>query len=395
MDSLTREATGLRTRHRPRVWLTALLCLLAAAGIVYVVWFWPAAPAGKGDRDRDANLPIPVVVATADRRDVPVYQDGLGTVQAYYTVTVHTMVDGPLLSVNFREGQAVHKGDVLAQIDPRSFQAALDQAVAKKAQDEALLANARVDQARYQKLVANNYTSSQQADTQKSLVAQLEAQVRQDQAQIDSARTNLSYTTITAPAAGRTGIRQVDQGNIVHSTDTTPITVVTTLRPINVIFTLPQQTLPDVAAAMEQGKPDVLALPQNGDSNAVIDRGHVVVLDNEVDQTTGTIKLKAEFPNPHLALWPGAFVNVRLAVRTDRNVVTVPIAAVQRGPAGAFLYVVDSAMIAHRRSVTIPHQDENIAVVADGLRAGETVVTDGASRVTDGAHVKLLPATGS
>jgi multidrug efflux system membrane fusion protein len=287
----------------------------------------------------------------------------------------------------------VKAGDVLAQIDPRTYQATFDQAVAKKAQDEANLRNAELDLARYDKLAKTHYTTAQQADTQRATVLQDEALVRQDQAQIDSARTNLSYTTITAPAAGRTGIRQVDQGNIVHSTDTTPITVVTTLRPINVIFTLPQQTLPDVALAMEQGKPDVLALPQNGDSNAVIDRGHVVVLDNEVDQTTGTIKLKAEFPNPHLALWPGAFVNVRLAVRTDHNVTTVPIGAVQRGPAGAFLYVVDSAMIAHRRSVTIPHQDELIAVVSDGLRTGETVVTDGASRVTDGAHVKLLPAT--
>jgi multidrug efflux system membrane fusion protein len=370
-----------------------VVVLLIVGGLVVLRGHQKATTAAARAAENDKT--VPVVVARATTADVPIYLDGIGTVQALTSVSVHPMVDGPLVSVRFREGQDVKAGDVLAQIDPRTYQATYDQAVAKKAQDEANLRNAQLDLQRYDKLAKTHYTTAQQADTQRATVLQDEALVRQDQAQIDSARTNLSYTTITAPAAGRTGIRQVDQGNIVHSTDTTPITVVTTLRPINVIFTLPQQTLPDVAAAMEQGKPDVLALPQNGDSNAVIDRGHVVVLDNEVDQTTGTIKLKAEFPNPHLALWPGAFVNVRLAVRTDHNVVTVPIGAVQRGPAGAFLYVVDKDMIAHRRSVTIPHQDESIAVVSDGLRAGDTVVTDGASRVTDGAHVKLLPATGS
>jgi multidrug efflux system membrane fusion protein len=367
-----------------------VIVLLIVGGLVVLRGHQKASTAAAKAAANDKT--VPVVVARAVTADVPVYLDGIGTVQALTSVSVHPMVDGPLVSVRFHEGQDVKAGDVLAQIDPRTYQATFDQAVAKKAQDEANLRNAQLDLQRYDKLAKTHYTTAQQADTQRATVLQDEALVRQDQAQIDSARTNLSYTTITAPNNGRTGIRQVDQGNIVHSTDTTPITVVTTLQPIDVVFTLPQQTLPDVAAAMQQGKPEVLALPQNGDSNAVIDRGHVVVLDNEVDQTTGTIKLKAEFPNAHLALWPGAFVNVRLAVRTDRNVTTVPIGAVQRGPAGAFLYVVDSAMIAHRRSVTIPHQDENIAVVTAGVHAGETVVTDGASRVTDGAHVKLLPA---
>ena len=392
MDSLTREPTGLRTRHRPRVWLTALLCLLAAAGIVYVVWFWPAAPAGKGDRDRDANLPIPVVVATADRRDVPVYQDGLGTVQAYYTVTVHTMVDGPLLSVNFKEGQAVHKGDVMAQIDPRSFQAALDQAVAKKAQDEALLANARVDQARYQKLVANNYTSSQQADTQKSLVAQLEAQVRQDQAQIDTARTQLSYATIVAPIDGLLGIRQVDAGNIVHAADTTGLVVLTQLQPVSVLFTLPQQTLPAVAAAMQHGAPAVLAYAQgpNGSAAKLLDTGVLAVLDNQVDPTTGTIKLKATFPNHDLLLWPGGFVGVRLQVDTARQAVVVPPAAVQRGPRGAYVFVVDGDGT-KRQPVTVGYEDQQAAIIAEGLSGGERVVVDGASRLSDGSKVTIAP----
>jgi multidrug efflux system membrane fusion protein len=321
---------------------------------------------------------------------VPEYVDGIGTVQPLATINIHPLVDGPLVAVRFHEGQDVKAGDVLAQIDPRTYQATYDQAVAKKAQDEANLHNAQLDLVRYEKLAKTQYTTAQQADTQRSTVAQDEALVRQDQAQIDSARTNLGYTTIVSPVAGRTGIRQVDQGNIVHSADTTPITVVTTLRPIDVVFTLPQQTLAAVTAAMAHGAPVVEALPQNGDSNDIIDRGIVRVLDNEVDQTTGTIKLKAEFPNTNLKLWPGAFVNVRLQLQVDRGVTVVPISAVQRGPDGGFVYVLDSTDHAHRRLVQIPHQDENVAVIASGLNAGETVVTDGASRLTDGAHVQRI-----
>jgi len=369
-----------------------LLVLVVALIVIGSLVWWRGHQKAARDAAKDAQktAEVPVLIARAVVADVPVYVDGIGTVQALNTVSIKPMVDGPLMSVRFHEGEDVKAGDVLAQIDPRTYQAAFDQAVAKKAQDEANLRNAQLDLTRYEKLAKTQYTTAQQADTQRSMVAQLEAQVRQDQAQIDSARTNLSYTTITVPVSGRTGIRQVDQGNIVHSSDTTPITVVTTLRPINVVFTLPQQTLPAVAEAMSHGRPDVVALPQNGDANQVLDRGQVTVLDNEVDQTTGTIKLKAEFPNPSLKLWPGAFVNVRLALRVDRNVTTVPTAAVQRGPNGAFLYLVSADGTAHRKDVTISHQDETEAVVANGVKPGDTVVTDGASRVTDGAHVKLL-----
>jgi multidrug efflux system membrane fusion protein len=337
-----------------------------------------------------AQTAVPVAVAKAVYADVLVTLDGIGTVQALNTVSIHPMVDGPLVSVKFHEGQDVHAGDVLAQIDPRTYQASFDQAVAKKAQDEANLANAMLDLARYNKLAKTQYTTAQQADTQRATVAQDQAIVRQDQAQIDSARTNLSYTTIVAPVQGRTGIRQVDAGNIVHSTDTTPITVVTTLQPITVLFTLPQQTLPQVAAAMMAGHPQVTALPQSGDASQPIDQGTVAVLDNEVDQTTGTIKLKAVFPNAKLTLWPGAFVNVRLLLRTEHHVVTIPTQAVQRGPLGAFVFVVDDKGIASRRAVTLGQQDENVATVIEGVKPGETVVTDGASRVTDGARVKVM-----
>ena len=369
-----------------------LLVLVIALAIVGSLVIWRGHQKATRDAAKDAQktAEVPVLVARAVVADVPVYVDGIGTVQALNTVSIKPMVDGPLVAVRFREGQDVKAGDVLAQIDPRTYQAAYDQAVAKKAQDAANLRNAELDLTRYDKLAKTQYTTAQQADTQRSLVAQLQAQVQQDQAQIDSARTNLSYTTITVPVSGRTGIRQVDQGNIVHSTDTTPLTVVTTLQPIDVVFTLPQQTLPEVTEAMTHGRPDVLALPQNGDATQVLDRGHVTVLDNEVDQTTGTIKLKAEFPNPGLKLWPGAFVNVRLVLRLDRNVTTVPTSAVQRGPNGAFVYLVSADGVAHRRDVTISHQDETAAVVTDGAKPGDSVVIDGASRVTDGARVKLL-----
>jgi multidrug efflux system membrane fusion protein len=370
--------------------LLAVVAVLAIVGVL--VWLRGHQKAAQSAARAVAagEAAIPVAAAHAVYADVPVTVDGIGTVQALYTVSIHPMVDGPLVSVKFREGQDVHAGDVLAQIDPRTYQASYDQAVAKKAQDEANLANARLDLTRYSKLAKTQYSTAQQADTQRATVAQDEALVRQDQAQIDSARTNLGYTTIVAPIAGRTGIRQVDAGNIVHGTDTTPITVVTTLQPITVLFTLPQQTLPQVTAAMAAGHPKVLALPQGGDASMPIDTGYVAVLDNQVDQNTGTIKLKANFPNAKLALWPGAFVNVRLFLRVDRHVVTIPTQAVQRGPLGAFVFVVNDKGAASRRVVTIGQQSEAQAVVIQGVQAGDEVVTDGASRVTDGAKVRVV-----
>ncbi len=368
-----------------------VLFLVVVGGFVWLRTSQKAAQGREAKAAAAADL-VPVLTAPATLRDVPVYLDGIGTVQALNTVNIRPMVDGPLVEVRFREGQEVKTGDVLARIDPRTYQATYDQAVAKKAQDEALLANMQRDLVRYDKLAKTQYATAQQADTQRATVAQDQAQVRQDQAQIDSARTNLSYTTIEAPVDGRMGIRQVDVGNLVHSTDVTPISVLTTLQPIAVIFTLPQQNLPLVVHAMAQGAPEVLAVPQNGDPHEILDRGRLAVLDNQIDQTTGTIKLKAIFPNPGLSLWPGAFVNVRLALATEHDVTTVPTQSVLRGPTGAFVYVVDGSNIAQRRAVTVPHQDENVAVIASGLKPGESVVTDGASRLTDGAKVKRLDA---
>jgi multidrug efflux system membrane fusion protein len=396
MDALTREPVLAPPIRRTRRWLTALLCVLVTAGIGAAIWLWPVPPpADKAAQQREANQVIPIVQAEAVTRDMPVWLDGLGTVQAFQTVTVKTMVDGPLTDVAFKEGQIVHVGDVLARIDPRVYQAALDNAVAKKALDEATLANARLDLARYQKLVVTNYATQQQADTAKATVAQTEAQIRQDQAQIDTAQTQLSYTTITSPLDGKVGIRLVDKGNIVHAVDTTGLVVITQLQPISVVFNLPQQTLPQVAAAQTAAGaagPEVVAYTQGSGTGhgKPLDRGTLTVLDNQIDPTTGTIKLKATFPNEAGTLWPGGFVGVRLRVDTVSGATVVPQAAVQRGPRGSFVYVVDPDSTAHRRNVTIGYEDDLGSVVTSGIEPGEHVVVDGASRLTDGAKVSVV-----
>ena len=369
----------------------AVACLLVIVAIVYTVWFFPSGgPARKPDPF--AGQAIPVVTAAAAARDMPIYQDGLGTVQAFYTVTIKPMVDGPLLSVPVKEGQAVHKGDVLARIDPRTYQAALDNAVAKKAQDEAQLSNARLDYARYQKLVANNYTSAQQADTAKAQVAQFQALADQDQAQIDTARTQLSYTTIVSPIEGLAGIRQVDPGNIVHAADATGIVVVAQLEPIAVVFTLPQQLLPDVARAMAAGDAPAMAMTQtvNGRARQVLDTGTLAVLDNQVDPTTGTIKLKAIFPNAGHTLWPGGFVTVRLRTDIAKDALVVPPAAIQRGPRGPYVFVAGADNLAKRQLVTVGYEDEQASIITAGLKAGDAVVVDGASRLSDGSKVVVV-----
>ena len=378
-----------------------LIVLAAAAGGGYW-WLYLRAPAeiaaaqtgiaqtGRGRRS--APETIPVLLAAAERRDVPIYLDGLGTVQASANVTIKPMVDGPLIEISFREGQEVAVGDVLARIDPRTYQASLDQVVAKQRQNQATLANARLDAARYAKLAATAYTSAQQADTARAVVAQLEAQVAADQAQIDNARTLLSFTTITAPIAGRVGIRLVDAGNIVRAGDPAGLVVITTLRPITVQFTLPQQNLRAVSAAIAAGGVEVIALPQANTpvvEREALDRGTLTVLDNQVDPATGTIKLKASFANDNLALWPGAFVTIRLRVRTWLGATVVPPVAVQRGPRGAYVFVVGDDLVASRRAVSVGHEDLLAAVIAEGLAVGERVVIDGASRLSDGSKVTI------
>jgi multidrug efflux system membrane fusion protein len=331
------------------------------------------------------DLPVPVLAATPRIQDVPVYLDGVGAVRALNNVIVRAQVDGKLIAVNFTEGQEVKKGDVLGEIDPVLYKATLDQAVAKKAQDEALLANQRLDLTRYQQLAASNAGSKQQADTQRAVVAQTEALVNADQASIDNAQAMLGYTKIIAPLSGRAGLRQVDQGNIIHASDVTGLVIITQLQPIAVQFSLPQQQIVRVNAASARGALTVDVFGNDGIT--VIDAGTLKGIDNQVDPTTGTLKLKAEFPNASFQLWPGQFVNVRLKVDTLSKAVVVPTSAVQRGPAGTFSYVIGDGDIVTAKPVVVTQQNETDAVVASGLSPSDRVVTTGFANLSDGAKV--------
>jgi len=380
-------------KRRITVIFIAGLVIAAVVGVYYMPQSQQTSAAifRGGRRGNPATTdPVPVLAAAARKADVPVYLDGVGTAKALNTVTVRSQVDGKIMEISFTEGQDVPKGYVLAKIDPVTYQAAYDQTVAKKAQDEAQLANARLDLDRYTRLAATNAVNKQQLDTQRALVAQLEAQIKLDQAAIDNARAVLSYTEIIAPIAGRTGIRLVDVGNLVRGAEATGIVILTQLRPISVFFSLPQQNLPDLTKGMAEGELPVDALTPDGRS--ALDKGKVKVIDNQVDQTTGTVKLKAEFPNENLQLWPGQFVNVRVLIDTLRQVVVVPTAAVQRGPNGAFVYVVKDGNAVTVRPVTLTQQDDVRAVVATGLQADEQVVTTGFARLTEGAQVTVSNA---
>ena len=378
-DRVTEKPSAAR---RAATWTLVLLVL---AGVGYYFFAGTSQVTQRRGRFAGGEGPVPVLAVPAKRADVPIYLDAVGTVRALNTVTVRAQVDGKLLSVNFDEGQDVKKGDVLAQIDPTTYKASLDQAVAKKAQDEAQLANSRNDLARYQRLAATNAINQQQADTQKALVAQNEALVQADQAAIDNARAMLSYTTIVAPIDGRTGIRQVDAGNIIHASDTNGVVIITQITPISVLFNLPQQNLDQVNAAFAKGALPVDAL--RSDDDKVIANGKLTVVDNQVDQSTGTVKLKAEFPNADRQLWPGQFVNVRLLADTLKQVVVVPTGAVQRGPKGTFVYVVKDDDTVSVQSITVQRQDEDQAVVSKGIEPDQRVVTTGFVRLAEGTKV--------
>jgi multidrug efflux system membrane fusion protein len=326
-----------------------------------------------------------VLAATPRVLDVPVYLDGVGSVRALNNVIVRAQVDGKLLQVNFTEGQDVKKGDVLGEIDPVIYKAQYDQAVAKKAQDEAQLANMRIDLARYQQLAASNAGSKQQADTQRAVVAQQEALVNADQAMIDNAQATLGYTRIIAPLSGRAGLRQVDQGNIIRASDATGLVIITQLQPIAVQFSLPQQQIVRVNAASARGALTVDVFGNDGVT--VVDTGTLKGIDNQVDPTTGTLKLKAEFPNTNFQLWPGQFVNIRLKVETLAKAIVVPTSAVQRGPVGTFSYVVSADGIATAKPVVVTQQNETDAVIASGLSPSDRVVTTGFANLSDGARV--------
>jgi multidrug efflux system membrane fusion protein len=368
---------------------TGWLVAIVVAAVAIFVW------RGVVRKPADAAVrtgPPPVLVETAKvaQSDVPVYLQGLGTVQAFYTVTVTARVDGELQKIAFTEGQTVKKGDLLAQIDPRPNQAAFEQAVAVKAKDVALLENAKRDMERYKILQPQDLASKQTVDTARATVDQLIAQVKVDQAVIDNAHTQLDYTHIVSPINGRTGIRLVDPGNIVHAADTTGIVVVTQLQPISVIFTLPEEDLGAVSAALSAGEVKVVTVSRDGAQ--VLDQGTLSLIDNQISQATGTARLKAIFSNEKNTLWPGQYVNARVLVRTDRNALTLPSEAVQRGPNGPFTYVVKSDSTVEARPLEIGDDSGGVTVVKKGLALNERVVTTNQYRLQPGARVRSAAA---
>ncbi|HYB09256.1 MAG TPA: efflux RND transporter periplasmic adaptor subunit [Alphaproteobacteria bacterium] len=377
---------------KARTWAVPIGIALVCAGIA--VWqTHESAPAeGRSAVAKPVSqTAVPVDTTIVLRKDVPIFLAGLGTVQAFNTVTVKVRVDGELQKVAFVEGQDVKAGDLLAQIDPRPLQAQLDQAESKRVQDEALLANAKHDLARFTELAKREYATRQSLDTQVALVAQLEAAIRGDQAAIESARVQLGYTTILSPIDGRTGIRQIDQGNIVHATDQTGLVVITQLQPISVIVTLPEENLPDLTKAMAAGTVAVAVLSR--DEKQQLDEGTLALIDNQIDQATGTIRLKATFPNRDHRLWPGQFINARLRLSTLQGVLTVPSTAVVRGAQGEFAYVVKPDNTIELRWLKLMNVGEDLAVVADGLAEGERVVTAGQYRLQPGAQVAARDVT--
>jgi multidrug efflux system membrane fusion protein len=377
-----------------------LLCLLIVGGAVWLARSRTAGADKKGPGTGRMELPpVPVVAGTVAQKDVPIFLGGSGTVQAFNTVTVHARVDGQVQKIAFTEGQDVHAGDLLAQIDPDPFRTALEQTVAKKGQDEAQLANARVDLKRYADLLANQGVTEQQYDTQKALVTQLEATVNADRAAIESAKVQLAYTTIVSPIDGRTGIRQVDAGNIVHANDANGLVVITQLKPISVVFTLPAQTLPSIQQQSQAAGPDLPVVAISGDNTNVLGEGKVAVIDNQIDITTATIKLKATFPNADLRLWPGQFVYARLLVNVGKGSVVVPDSVIQRGPEGDFAFVIKDDQTVEVRPVKVAARrrsevGQGETVIADGLRPGERIVVDGQYKLQQGSRVKMADAAG-
>jgi multidrug efflux system membrane fusion protein len=389
---------------KTRWWLWVLILGVIAIGF----WYFrtsraasqaadPAAPGatskGKGGPGAGGFV-VPVVVATAQRGDVPVYFNGLGTVTAFNTVTVRSRVDGQLISVAFKEGQFVHQGDLLAQIDPRPFQVQLEQAVGQLAKDQAQRKDAEVNLERFKLLFKEGVIPQQQLDTQAALVGQFDGAIMSDQSQIDSAKLQLTYSRVTAPISGRIGLRLVDAGNIVHATDTNGLLVITQLQPISVIFSLPQDQLPQVNAKLRSGV-QLTVDAYDRDDTAKIATGKLQTIDNQIDLTTGTYKLKSIFSNEDNSLFPNQFVNVHLLVDTKRNLTIVPAAAILRGPQGTYVYAAGADNTAKIRIVTIAQTTGNSVGLSAGLNFGDAVVIDGQDKLQDGTKINPTPSPGA
>ncbi|MDQ8728542.1 efflux RND transporter periplasmic adaptor subunit [Bradyrhizobium sp. LHD-71] len=366
--------------------LLAALALIGAAG--YLVH----ARASRATPVASTEQPVPVSLLTAMRSNFPVLLKGLGTVQPFNTVTVRSRVDGEIVKIAFREGQTVQQGDLLAQIDARPYQATLDQAVAKKAQDEATLTNAKLDLQRYSTLAKQEFASRQQLDTQVAAVAQDTALAQADQAAIDNAQTQLSYTTIKAPITGRVGFRLVDQGNIVNASNQSGLATIAQVRPISVVFTLPEREIDRINKAMAHGCVPVAAFTTDGTRKLA--EGTLTVVNNQVDTTTGVIQLKATFANEDDALWPGQSLSVQVLVGTLDNVVVLPQSAIERGQQGLWTYVVDKNQRAEARPIQIGEADSRNAVVVGGIAPGDRIVTAGQYGLQDGALVTPRPDPG-
>jgi multidrug efflux system membrane fusion protein len=379
-----RSDTG-RSRRRVAL-IVACGTVCAAAGFGY--WHWTESPVAARAAHKPDRAAILVSVSTASRQDVPIYLTGLGTVQALFTVAIHAQVDGKLQDVLFKEGQRVKKGDVLAKIDPRLYQAALDQAKAKKAMDEAALVAAQKDLVRFQALVLKNAETQQNLDLQQSKVDQAKASIDADLAAIETAQTNLDYTNIEAPSDGRMGVRMVDPGNIVHASDQGAIAILTQTQPAAVLFTLPAQTLDDVRAAMARGAVEVAAFDR--DNVRLLSNGTLSTIDNLIDQSTATYRLKAMFANADEKLWPGEFVNARLLLEIRKDVVVIPPLAVQRGPNGLFTWVVKTDNTVEPRPITSGATSGDRTIVISGINEGEQVVTDGQYKLQTGAAVTIV-----
>jgi membrane fusion protein, multidrug efflux system len=364
-----------------------LVLVLAALGTAVIA---PASRASaQQPRIQGAQPAVPVSVGKVMRQDVPLWVRELGTVQAFYSVLLRPKVDGTLLQVPVTEGQEVKQGDLLAVIDPKPYQAVLDAATAKKLQDQADLANAKRDLERYNSLAKQDFASRQQVDTQASLVNHMMAVLAADDAQIEAAQLNVAYSYVTAPFPGRVGLRTMDPGNFVRAAETISLMPLSQIRPIAVTFTVPQDLLPAVQDALRNGKPPVVAY--SGDDKTELDRGTLLTADNAIDSATGTIKLKAAFPNEASHLWPGQFVNTRLLLGTAKDVLTVPSQAVLHGQDRLYAYVLNPDQTVSVRTVEIKSDNGTLAIVSSGLEEGQTVVTDGQSRLLEGAKVAVLP----
>jgi len=374
------------------VLLSVVVLAVGGAG----VWYALQGPEPVRADRAPARPAVQVSVASVTRRDMPIYLSGLGTAQAEYTVGIHSQVDGKLLEVKFTEGQHVKKGDVLVKIDPRLYQAALDQANAKKAQDEAGLVAAQKDLQRFKTLALKSFETQQNVDQQQAKVDQAKASIAADDAAIETAQTQLDYTTITAPTDGRIGVRLVDPGNLVRASDQGSIATLTRTQPLAVIFTLPARTLDDVRDALARGPVEVTAFDQ--DNRRALGTGRLLLIDNQIDQTTATIRLKAMFANADEKLWPGEFVNARLLVETRAGALVVPSTAVQRGPDGLFTWVVGDDNVAQPRQIEVGPATGDLTIVTSGVSAGERVVTDGQYKLQKDSPVTItnaVPATGS